>query len=72
MEAKGIIKMLRRIYDMILALLALASFIVLVSDVTGALVLWQACLFKGVAFAILFGVSSLTPWFRGGLREYYI
>ena len=70
MEAKGIIKILRRIYDVILASLALASFIVLVSDVTGALVLWQVCLLKGVAFAILFGVFSLTPWFRGGLREY--
>lgn len=70
MEAKGIIKMLRRIYDVILASLALASFIVLVSDVTGALVLWQVCLLKGVAFAILLGVFSMTPWFRGGLREY--
>lgn len=70
MEAKGIIKMLRRIYDVILASLALASFIVLVSDVTGTLVLWQVCLLKGVAFAILFGVISQTPWFRGGLREF--
>lgn len=69
MEAKGIIKMLRRIYDVILASLALASFIVLVSDVTGALVLWQVCLIKVVAFAILLGVFSQTPWFREGARE---
>ena len=70
MEAKGIIKMLRRVYDVILASLALASFIVLVSDIGGALVLWQVCLIKVVAFAVLFGVLCLTPWFRYGAREF--
>ena len=70
MEAKGIIKMLRRIYDVILASLALASFIVLVSDVTEALVLWQVCLIKVAAFAVLLAVFYQTPWFRSGLREF--
>lgn len=61
--------MLRLTRDVIPALSALVALAVLVSDVACSLVLWQECLVKAGAFAVLYGALILTPWFRGGLAE---
>lgn len=69
MEDKVIVKVLRRAYDIVLALLALAALIVLVSDVCDSLTLWKVCLIKVTAFAVLLAVFYQTPWFQKGLGE---
>lgn len=66
MEDKVIVKVLR---DIVLALLALAALIVLVSDVCDSLTLWKVCLIKVTAFAVLLAVFYQTPWFQKGLGE---
>lgn len=68
MEAKGIVKLLKWVYDIALAMLAMVAFIVLVSDVCDSLELWKVCAIKLASFAVLFGVFIRTPWCQDSLR----
>lgn len=69
MEAKVIVKVLRWAIDIALALLAMAAFIVIISDVSDSLALWKVCAIKLAAFAVLYGVFIMTPWCQDRLRE---